>query len=358
MIDSGASQLVRRLASEEGFHRARIAPANLLPQAHLDAFARWVAQGRHGDLEYLRRNQDVRSDPRRLREDARSVICLATSYAHDVPQRPGTARVARYAQARDYHKLLKKRCHRLMDRLKEEFPQFRGRAFVDAGPIMERSLAVLSGLGKVGENGLLQVPGLGSYVLLSEIVCNLDLPPDGPLEAPVDRTSYSHDTCVGVCLHCGACVEACPTGAIGPDGLIDVRRCVSYLTKDTDEIPPELREEMGTWVFGCDACQMACPANETAPAGDTEWSGRQRRLPELTIAEVLGWTRDDFYRATAGTPVRKAGYERVLRNAILAAGNSGHRALAPLVQQAAQREPSLRGYADWALRRLNATPGR
>ncbi|MFP4054200.1 MAG: tRNA epoxyqueuosine(34) reductase QueG [Phycisphaerae bacterium] len=358
MNDPGASETVRRLAREEGFHRARIAPADLLPQQQRDAFARWVAQGRHAGLKYLQRNEQVRDDPRRLLEDARCVICLATSYAHDVADGPGIARVARYARARDYHKLLKKRCHRLMDRLGEEFPQFRGRAFVDAGPIMERSLAVLSGLGTAGCNGLLQVPGLGSYVLLSEIVCNLDLPPDEPLEAGRETPVVSAPPPIGTCLRCGACVAACPTAAIGPDGLIDVGRCVSYLTKETDHLPPERWEEIGTWIFGCDLCQEACPANRSVPAGDTEWSGPARRLPELTLAEVLGWTREDFQRIMAGTPVRKAGYERVLRNAILAAGNSGIPDLAPLVEQAARREPSLKPYADWALKRLAGEPNR
>lgn len=338
MDPAEATRTVKRLALQAGFHRVGIAGVECLPAEAIDRLMQWVRAGRHAELEYMSRHLDVRAHPEQLLDNARSVICLAVSYAHNPPDDPSAARIARYAHSRDYHKVLKKRSHALMDRLREGFAGFQGRALVDTAPIMERTFAASAGLGWIGQNGCLHVPGLGSWVLLAEVVTNLDLQPDEPIET--------------LCRQCGACLRACPTGALAPDGTVEAALCVSYLNKDAAELPPDRWEWIGTWIFGCDRCQEVCPANRDAPDGDDAFRGEGRGVCSLTIADVLGWEREDFERIAAGTPVRRAGYERVLRNAVIAAGNAGDAALAGAVRAVGQREPQMQPYVRWTLARL------
>ena len=303
---SSAKQLteaVKALALEEGFAAVGIAS----PKADLkaDTFARWLEQGFHADMAYMARDVATRHRPTSLVDGARSVICLAVSYA-PAEQLTGDAFVARYARGRDYHRACKQRAHRLMDRIRELEPTFEGRAFVDAGPIAERSLAAAAGLGWIGRNGCLIAPGLGSYVVLCEIVCNLSLPADEPV-APQ-------------CGDCDKCVQACPTGALHADGLVDARRCCSYLTiEHRGEIDPELQALMGDCVFGCDVCQAVCPENRDVPTGDGELAGPRDVLRDLTVRRVLDWTEADWDTATRGSALRRATYEMWLRNARLVA---------------------------------------
>ena len=233
---------VKALATAGGFARVGVAVAGALP--HMDGLDRWLAAGMHAGMAYMARNTELRKDAAGIVPGARSGICLAVPYAPalDVAAGPGQGVIARYARGRDYHKVLKSRCHALMDIIRQEEPSFDGRAFVDSAPLSERTLAVLAGLGSVGRNGCLIVPGLGSYVLLAEIVCNLELVPDSPQAGPCDG--------------CGKCVSACPTGALTGDGLVDARRCISYWTlEDAGEVPDFVAQRMGARVLGCDACQ-------------------------------------------------------------------------------------------------------
>ena len=294
---------VKSLATEAGFSAVGIAS----PQADLktDAFARWLREGFHAEMAYMGRDVATRHRPEALVAGARSVICLAVSYA-PTEELTGDGSIARYARGRDYHRACKKRAHRLMDRIRDIEPSLEGRAFVDAGPIAERSLAAAAGVGWIGRNGCLIVPGLGSYVVLCEIVCNLRLQFDEPI-APQ-------------CGDCDACVRACPTGALRADGLVDARRCRSYLTiEHRGEIDAEFASLMGTCVFGCDVCQEACPHNQDIPAGDDELARPRDVLRELSIADVLNWTEADWDAATRGSAMRRATYEMWVRNARLVA---------------------------------------
>ncbi len=313
MSVNGLTSAVKTWALEAGFARAGIAPAGPVPRP--DGLRQWLARGYHADMAYMARHLDKRMCPELLAAGAKSVICLAMSYAPDSSTAAGTGAcgaaaasvrpfIARYARGRDYHKVLKKRCHALMDRLRAAEPAFGGRAFVDSGPIMERSLAAEAGLGWIGRNGCLIVPGLGSYVVLAEIVCNLPLAPDAPL--------------AGRCGDCGACVRACPTGAIVQDGLVDCRRCLSYHTiENRGEIPPEFARALAGRIFGCDACQEACPHNRDAPPGELELT-EQRQCCGATLEQIRSWRPEDWDAATAGSAVRRATYEMLLRNARLA----------------------------------------
>jgi epoxyqueuosine reductase len=400
---------VKALALEMGFSRVGIAPAGEVP--HAQGLLDWLGASRHGPMGYMAKNLSLRLDPSRLVPGARSVVCLAVSYddvlariqaasrsmgvppmsltgvspvslslapgqdkeaahgqdargthgqdAHATPDAGGVPAtqglIARYARGRDYHKILKRACIKLMDVIRSWQVGFEGRAFVDSGPVMERSLAALAGLGWIGRNGCLIVPGIGSYVLLCEIICNLPLRTDGPLDSS--------------CGRCGQCVKSCPTGALMEDGTVDANRCVSCLTiEHRGEIAPEHWPQMGTRIFGCDACQEVCPHNvgcvnrprfaHEAPKGEpvpaVGMLAEERHT--LPLAEVLRWEQGDWDAATRGLALRRVPWPMFLRNAAIAAGNSGDNALvAPLKELRLRAEGDLgflRPVIDWAMSRL------
>jgi len=329
--------LVKSLAREAGFARVGVAPADPVPRS--EDFRKWIGCGYHGDMEYMKRNLSKRVSPVRLVPGARSVISLAVSYAPDKESTPSESLIARYARGRDYHRVLKRRCHRLMDRIREVDGEFEGRAFVDSAPVMERSLAALAGLGWIGKNGCLVVPGLGSYVVLCEIICNLPLEPDAPVGSQ--------------CYDCAKCVEACPTSAFVADASLDARRCVSYLTiEHRGQIDPKLRELMGIRIFGCDRCQEVCPFNQDVPAGDAELVGQSPPLGGAGLRDILTWDPEDWDTATRGSATRRANYDMFLRNAVIAAANSANYSLIPILELLSSRLPQIRDLIQWALHRI------
>jgi len=349
MTDRELTAAVKQLALECGFDLVGIAPAGPLsdPAAALEM---WLDRHWHAEMAYMAANVDKRRSPALLVPGARSVICLAVGYA----PRPGgptdSLAVARYARGRDYHKVLKRRCHRLMDRIRAMCPEFSGRAFVDTAPVMERALARRAGLGIIGLNGCLISETMGSYILLCEIVCTLDLVSDEALS--------------GDCGRCGRCIEACPTGALGDEALVDANKCVSYLTiEHRHGIDASLWPLMGQSLFGCDACQVACPHNRDLPPGDPEFQPNGPLLQETTLTNILSWGADDWNRLTRGSAVRRAGHEMLLRNAVIAAGNGAGAGLAPgdeLAEALAgvgAHFPNLAPLCRWALGQLHRGKG-
>jgi len=346
MTGPDLKSLIRRHAAELGFAGARVAPAGVVPEFH--RFQRWLEAGLHAGMGYMARHLAVRRDSRRLLDGARSVICLAAGYAPGAGDKE--CLIARFARGADYHRVLKTRGRRLIQAIRRAEPSFGGRVFVDAGPIMERSLAAACGLGWIGDNGCLFVPGCGSYVVLCEVVCNLPLEADAPIQSR--------------CTHCGRCRAACPTGALQADGLVDARRCRSYLTiEHPGRIDPEHWPAMAGTLFGCDDCQQACPHNQHPGPGDGELtdSGTYPAVPAL--ADVLGWQEQDWDAFTRGRALRRLGYPGWLRNAILAAGAakdlSAQQARAlylRLTQLRRQTGPAqqLRDELDWAIQRLHS----
>lgn len=331
---------IKTLAEECGFARAGVAPAEPVKQAEL--FRVWLESGYHADMTYLARNVEIRMNPAALLEGARSILCLVASYPAGGETARGAVQIARYARGRDYHAVLKKRARTLCERIRVLEPSFVGRIFVDTAPIAERSLAASAGLGWIGRNGSLIVPGLGSYVLLAEIVCNLPLRLDSP--------------CPSGCGDCTQCRAACPTGAFVSEGLLDARRCLSYQTiENRGHIPEELWPLTGQCVFGCDACQDICPHNrrlrENLPPQEPS------DAPVLAIGDILAWKEDDWDRFTRGRTLRRASRRMWQRNAILAAGHSGDSSLLPLLE-ALESEEFLRPYVAWARQRILATTSR
>ena len=334
------TESVKSLAREVGFACVGVAPADEVPDAAV--FHAWLARGFGASMGYLARNVAKRLCPAKLVPGARSVLCLGVSYADEAP----TARdglVARYARGRDYHRVLKRRCLALMDRIREIAPTFAGRAFVDSAPLLERSVARRAGLGRIGRNHCLIAPGLGSYLVLCEIVSDLPLLPDSPLPP-------------GGCEDCGACVDACPTGALTDAGL-DARRCLSYLTiEHAGAIPREHWPSFGRRLVGCDACQEACPHNRSVPPGDAELRARAAPLGGARLADVLDWSEADWDRATRGSATRRVRFERMVRNAVIASGHGGGdddpRRLADALRRLRRRRGDLGDEIDWALARL------
>ncbi len=338
---------------ELGFHAVGIAPA--LPARRFRAFEEWLEGGMHGDMAYLADpvQRAARADVRTLLAGARSVVVVGL--AHDagvVPLERLRGQVARYARNRDYHSIIKARLRELAERLSQLVARpVASRPCVDTAPVLERELAERAGLGFVGKNNLLIAPGLGSYLLLGEVILDVDLEPTAPAEAARVR-----------CGACTACLDACPTGAFVGPHLLDARRCISYLTiEHRGAIPRELRRALGTRIFGCDVCQEVCPFNAAAPARTAPDPGlalttraAERSAPDLV--RTLGLGAAQMRQLVRGTPLRRAGRDGLLRNVCVALGNAGDPSAIPALARAlaGDRSPLVRGHAAWALGRLGA----
>jgi epoxyqueuosine reductase len=342
VTDAALTAEIKALALELGFARVGIAKAERLPEdgARLDA---WIEAGHHGQMSYMAETAEVRADPTHaaMLPSARSVIVLAMPYARSGAlafAEPG--RIARYAQGRDYHGLLYDRTRAIKRQLRAAGAT--ARATVDTMPALERAWAARSGVGFLGKNACLIVPGVGSHVLLSLVLTSAELVVDAPIK---ER-----------CGECRLCLDACPTQAfLGPRQL-DARRCISYLTIEHEgEIAEELRAEMGTWLFGCDVCQDVCPYNRTtqAAAPDRDPFAPRDRLRELAAEDFLRMNEDVFDTYTRGSALRRAGREGMARNAAIVLGNARDKRHLPVLQHTAASDPSavVREAASWALRR-------
>ncbi len=320
---------VKARALAAGFHRVGVAAAEPLTDdyARYEAF---VAAGHHGAMGWLADNPTVRRDLDNpgIMDGARSVIVCALSY-HRPPEAeplPG-ARIARYARGLDYHNFFRKRLRKLAAWLRSEFGA-RARPMVDTAPVLERAWARQAGVGFVGKNGCIIAPGLGSFLLLGEVVTDLELTPDTPAEAR--------------CGSCTLCLDGCPTAAFPAPWVLDPRRCISYLTiEQPDTIPEAFRAPLGDRLFGCDHCQDVCPFNRTAPppvettapfADTGRWEG-------LTVADLVTLSEDDFAARTAGSPLARPGRSGMARNAAVVLGNTGTRVHLPVLHHAAAHDP-------------------
>lgn len=310
------------------------------PPPHFSTFENWLAQGRHGTMNYLaeERSRTRRADPRATLPECKSILVLATPYN---PPAKGEGigdkgQVASYAWGDDYHDVLPARMKDLVQFIEEQVgDQVKSRWYTDTGPLLERDLAQRAGIGWIGKNTCLIHPKHGSYFLLSEILLDLALEPDPPF----------------VTDHCGTCrrcLEACPTDCILPDRTIDATRCISYLTIELKEdIPSELREKMGNWVFGCDVCQKVCPWNRFAGDGDPAFGNDN---PVHSLTEELAISAREFNQRFKRSPVKRAKRRGYLRNVAVALGNTGDLQALPVLQNALNdEEPLVREHAKWAM---------
>jgi epoxyqueuosine reductase len=342
----GVSDLKARLssrASELGFQRLGVASAEPLG-VEAERLRDWLHAGRHGEMGYMAETAEVRANPRHsgMLPSARSIVIMATAYARsEPPAGPAPGRVARYAQGRDYHNILLKRVRKLAAMLRTE--GHLARVGVDSMPLYERAWAQRAGLGFIGKNCCLIVPGLGSHVLLSTLVTSAVLEPDAPIK---ER-----------CGECRACLDVCPTRAfVGPREL-DARRCISYLTiEQRGSIPRELREGMGSWLFGCDACQDVCPFNRTRPRPEAETTpfATHARFHEHDASALLTMDEAQFVAYADGSPIKRPGRVGMARNAAVVLGNVGERRHLHVLESAAREHdsPLVRETADWAAREI------
>ncbi|MGR6467055.1 tRNA epoxyqueuosine(34) reductase QueG [Rhizobium sp. PAMB 3182] len=334
---------VRAEAKAQGFDLCRITSAALPDKAAADLGA-FVANGHHGTMEWMAETLDRRGDPRTLWPEAQSVVVFAMNYGPDEDPRllqasPETAAISVYARNRDYHDVIK-------GRLKEIATRFAARAgedvkvFVDTAPVMEKPLAAKAGIGWQGKHTNLVSREFGSWLFLGSMFTTAELDCDPP--------EFDH------CGSCRACLDACPTEAFPAPYRIDARRCISYLTiEHKGPIERSLRARMGNRIYGCDDCLAACPWNKFAQAASEMKLKARDDLSAPDIALFLSFDDARFRSFFSGSPVKRIGRDRFVRNVLIAAGNSGASALvAPCRALLADSAPDVRAMAVWALSRL------
>lgn len=276
----------------------------------------WLAEGRHGDMNYMHRHGSKRSHPEELVPGTVRVISARMDYlpepqaaAEAALDHPSRAYVSRYALGRDYHKVLRSRLQKLASKIEGEIGAFGYRVFVDSAPVLEKALAQKAGIGWMGKHTNLIHDKAGSWFFLGELYTDLPLPIDAELD--------SH------CGSCTVCLDVCPTDAITGPYQLDGRRCISYLTIEMrGSIPIEFRRAIGNRIYGCDDCQLFCPWNKFAqPTAEGDFAPRHG-LDTAELAELFTWSEQDWLEKTAGSAIRRIGYETWLRNIAVALGNA------------------------------------
>jgi epoxyqueuosine reductase len=340
-----AVRAIRTKALSLGFDAVGFAPAELSPQARA-RLLEFVATGQHGDMGWLAERTEQRSHPQALWLQARSVICFGLSYTPaDDPlatvAMPDRGNISVYARNRNYHDVVKG----MLKHLGQFMVRYFGaelKVFVDTAPVMEKPLAQRSGLGWQGKHTNLVSRQHGSWLFLGEIYTTLELPPDPP---HADR-----------CGTCSRCLAACPTGAFPAPYRLEATRCISYLTiEHAGPIPHELRPLMGNRIYGCDDCLAVCPWNRFARATDHAKLRARDDLTAPRLAELAALDDSAFRRKFAGSPVKRIGRDRFVRNVLIAIGNSADPSLAPVAASlASDHNPVVAEAATWALARLRA----
>ena len=297
---------IKRRAAELGFAATGVARLDRNP--HAAELDRWLADGHAGTMTYLQRQAEKRKDPRLIMPEAKTAVVTLTNYFHGArvasPAATPRGQVAQYAWSPDYHDVLGKRLEQLATAIRELVPGATTRCYVDAGPVPERELAQLAGLGWIGKNMMLIHPEIGSFTFIGVVLTDAGLEPDLPFEA--DR-----------CGTCRRCLDACPTQAFAGPRDLDARACISYLTiEHRGAFTPAQASQLGDWIFGCDVCQDVCPWNVSfaQPTRDPGFAPRPE-IAQPDIRELAQIDDDDFQRRYQGTPFTRPGYGGMRRNA-------------------------------------------
>jgi epoxyqueuosine reductase len=340
---SGLKARLAGLARARGFDALGVSDVTLdADAAHLE---RWIAAGRHGEMDYMHKHGSKRTHPGELVPGTVRVLSARMSYFPDdaraadaVLADPELAYVSRYALGRDYHKVLRNALQGLADDIAAQVGPMGYRVFVDSGPVLEKALAQKAGLGWIGKHTNLIARDAGSYFFIGEILTDLPL--------PVDEPASAH------CGTCSACMPACPTGAITAPHQLDARRCISYLTIELHgAIPVELRRMVGNRIYGCDDCQLVCPWNKFARAAAHPDFKTRHALDASRLSNLFAWTEEEFLARTAGSAIRRIGHERWLRNIAVALGNAPATAENRAALEARLHDASelVREHVAWAL---------
>lgn len=331
-------------AAQLGFAAVGVTPSSVVGNGLLE---RWLERDYHGAMSYMARDPDKRTDPSRVLKGVRSIVSLAMSYYHRYPL-PYEDRcrgvISRYASGEDYHQVMLPRLKTLLTWIEQQVPGTRGRCYVDTGPVLDKHWASRAGLGWLGKHtNVIAKRKLGSWFFVGELLLDLELDYDTP--------GRDH------CGSCTLCLEACPTDAIVEPYVVDSRRCISYLTIELqDDIPEELRPDMGNLVFGCDICQDVCPWNRKAEESPhPEFAPRPWLLgPELRKLTQI--QSEEFSRRFRRSPVKRAKWRGLMRNVAVAMGNSGSPQMIPdLKRLLHEKDAMVRRHAAWALARIGGS---
>ncbi len=308
----------------------------------------WLAQGHHGSMEWMQRHGSKRSRPAELVPGTLSVISVRMDYlppdaadAEMVLNQPELAYISRYALGRDYHKVLRQRLEKLAGLIQTEIGEFGYRVFTDSAPVLEKPIAVKAGLGWMGKHTNVLSREAGSWFFLGEIYTDLPLTASQPVS--------EH------CGVCTACIDICPTRAIIAPYQLDARLCISYLTiEHPGSIPLELRPLFGNRIYGCDDCQLVCPWNRFAQVSTEDDFAVRQQLDSARLVELFQWSEADFLHKLQGSPIRRIGHERWLRNIAVALGNLPASAdVQRILQEKLQNTQSelVREHVNWAINR-------
>jgi epoxyqueuosine reductase len=318
---------------ELGFSECRIARAGAASHANL--YQQWVAEGKHGDMAWMARNMEKRSDPRLVQQDARSVIVLALNYHQSDANVTHEYRIARYSLNLDYHDIITPKLKILDEWLMENGGM--QRYYTDTGPVLERNWASASGLGWGGKSTMQVHRKLGTWFFLAELITTLEFEPDTP----------SKDSCG----KCNRCIVACPTQAITAPRQLDARRCVSYLTiENKGAIPEEFRRAIGNRIYGCDDCLVACPWNKFAEASQEAAFQARESIFSHSLQDFLNLTDDSFRQVFAKNPIKRIKRPAFIRNVCVALGNVGKPEDLPALEAlSTDPHPLIAEHARWAV---------
>jgi epoxyqueuosine reductase len=346
-VTADLKDFLREEARNLGFEAVRVTTPGAAPGAG-ERLMEFLAAGRHGDMTWMATTADRRRHPAQLWPQARSIVMLAMSYAPDKDplealQERSRAAISVYAKGSDYHELIKARLKRLAASLAQRSGA-EVKVFVDTAPVMEKPLAAAAGIGWQGKHTNLVSREHGSWLFLGAIFTSAEIEPDAP-EADA-------------CGTCRRCLDICPTAAFPQPYVLDARRCLAYLSiEHKGHIPEEFRVPMGNRVFGCDDCLAVCPWNKFAAAARESRFAARAETDNPPLAELLALDDRAFRTRFAGTPIKRTGRDRFLRNVLIAAGNSGDDSLLPRVEALlVDASPLVRAMAVWATRRLTASP--
>lgn len=313
-IDYNALALqIKQWGKELGFQHVGICDVDL--SQHEAQLQRWLDAGYHGDMDWMARHGMMRARPHELLPGTVRVISVRMNYLPpnaefaQTLKNPDKAYISRYSLGRDYHKLIRNRLKKLGQNIEQVVGQFGHRPFVDSAPILERPLAEKSGLGWTGKHSLILSQEAGSWFFLGELLIDLPL--------PVDTAETNQ------CGKCVACITSCPTGAIVEEGVVDARRCISYLTIEFDGvIPEEFREKIGNRIYGCDDCQLVCPFNRFSDITEEADYHCRDNLYQQDLLVLFDWNEAAFLKNTEGSAIRRIGHTQWLRNITIALGNA------------------------------------
>lgn len=326
-----------QFAKQLGFSECRTAPA--LPAAHRELYEQWIAEGKHGDMAWMARNVERRTDPRLVLPGAKTVVVFALSYYQgDAPQAALEGRIARYAWNDDYHDLIQKKLREVDAFLSKEGGT--QRYYVDTGPVLERDFASEAGLGWNGKSTMQIHRSLGAWFFLAEILTTIELEPD---------TSAKD-----LCGKCTRCMDACPTQAITSPHRMDARRCISYLTiEHKGSIPVEFRRAIGDRLYGCDECLAVCPWNRFAQASHEATFAAREPVFAMRLREMLALTDGEFRTLFSKSPIKRIKRPAFLRNVCVVLGNVGTEDDLPALGMACDDpEPLIAEHAHWAVKEI------